>query len=401
MTDTPVRPARIILDVMGGDHAPRAVLEGAVEALPELSDPASSPCELVLVGDEAVVRPLVERRRSLRPLAPAFEGPLTPERSSPVRLRFLHSSQTIEMEDSIRAIRSKPDATINVGCRLAGEAFQARKKGFSEPATAFISAGHSGAVMASALLQMGRLPGIERPAIAVVLPTLGPNGCVLLDVGANVDCKPEHLRDFALMGAVYAHAERRTDGLPRVAVLSNGEERKKGNELTRAASALIEQLPSFGSRAEPPPAGHTAGGVGEFVGYAEGKDLLKGRIDVMVADGFVGNVVLKSLEGLGSAVTTILKKEVRSSVFTPLGFLLAAPALRRLKRKLDYAEYGAAPLLGVAGYAFICHGRSQPRAIKNAILRARSTLRDGFVERLDDALAELSPGGSAGEYSKA
>lgn len=368
VTDIPVR---IVLDVMGGDNAPMAILEGAALALSELSE-----CELVLVGDEGVVRPLLETRSALRPIARALSEPVPG-----MRVRFQHAPQNIEMGDSIRAIRSKPNATINVGCRLSAEAFDSRRKGDrTPPATAFVSAGHSGAVMASALLQMGRLPGIERPAIAVVLPTLSPNGCVLLDVGANVDCKPEHLRDFALMGAMFAHAERKTQDLPRVAVLSNGEERKKGNELTRAASALIERLPSFsGDKA-----------IAVFVGYAEGKDLLKGRIDVMVADGFVGNIVLKSLEGLGSAVVTILKKEVRASLLTPLGFLLAAPAFRRLKRKLDYAEYGAAPLLGVAGYAFICHGRSDPRAIKNALLRARSAVRDGFVERLDAALGGLS-----------
>jgi glycerol-3-phosphate acyltransferase PlsX len=276
------------------------------------------------------------------------------------------------MEDSIRAIRSKPGASINVGCALAARAYKEKNE-----STAFISAGHSGAMMASALMNMGRLPNVERPAIAVKLPTLSPNGCVVLDVGANVDCKPEHLRDFAVMGALFAQVERRTPGLPLVGVLSNGEERSKGNELTRAALALIEPLKCFQADEH---------AVGKFVGYSEGKEIFRGQVDVVVTDGFVGNVVLKSVEGLGSAVVTILKREAKSSLLTPLGFLLAAAAFRRLKRKLDYAEYGAAPLLGVAGYAFICHGRSNPRAMKNALLRALSAVEERLVERLEGAL---------------
>jgi glycerol-3-phosphate acyltransferase PlsX len=295
------------------------------------------------------------------------------------------------MEDSIRAIRSKPNATINVGCQLAAKSYLASKslernrdsQANSENdsvVSAFISAGHSGAIMASALLQMGRLPGVERPAIAVKLPTLSPDGCVLVDVGANVDCKPEHLRDFAIMGALYAQAERHTHTLPKVALLSNGEEKKKGNELTRASLALIEKLPCFQSDPE---------AIGEFLGYTEGKEIFKGQVDVVVTDGFVGNVVLKSVEGLGSAVTTILKSEAKRNPLTILGFLLSAGVFARFKRKLDYAEYGAAPLLGVAGYVFICHGRSNPRAIKNALLRARSAMKGKLVERLESTLAAI------------
>lgn len=354
---------KLILDLMGGDFAPGANLEGALQALPQLEG------ELVLLGDEKAIRPLLSHRR-FRRLAEALEQGDSREGC---RVRLVHADETIAMEDSIRAIRSKPRASINVGCKMASEDWR------SKSPSAFISAGHSGAMMASALLNMGRLKGIERPAIAVKLPTLSQNGCVLLDVGANVDCKPEHLRDFALMGALFAHAERVGNDLPKVGLLSNGEELSKGNELTRATLELVRDLPAF--RAGP-------NAVARFVGYSEGKEIFKGEVDVVVTDGFVGNVVLKSLEGLGSAVVQILKKEAKSSPMTIMGFLLSANVFRNLKRKLDYAEYGAAPLLGVAGYAFICHGRSNAKAIKNALLRTQAAVKSRFLERLQTALLE-------------
>ncbi len=347
---------------MGGDHAPHAVLEGAIRALPELEG------ELVLIGDTEILKPVLAKRR-YRALAEALAGS---SRWPRCKLSLIHASQTIEMDDSIRAIRKKPNASINVGCDLASRAYK------ESAAAAFVSAGHSGAIMTAALLTMGRLARVERPAIAVKLPTLSPDGCVLIDVGANVDCKPEHLRDFALMGTLFSQVERSSPHLPRVGILSNGEERKKGNELTRASATLIENVSVFKTG--------SSNAIGEFIGYVEGKEIFKGAVDVVVTDGFVGNVVLKSIEGLGSAVMTVARKDARRSIFAPLGFLLAASVFRRLKRKLDYAEYGAAPLLGVAGYAFICHGRSNPKAIKNALLRAQTALRGQLIERLEAAL---------------
>ena len=351
---------------MGGDHAPGANLEGALQALPDLEG------ELVLVANPKVLAAYLSRRR-YRKLAQAIEEGTS---RKGCQVRVVIADEKIEMEDSIRAIRSKPGASINVGCRMASEDWKAKIP------SAFISAGHSGAMMASALLNMGRIPGAERPAIAVTLPTLSEKGCVLLDVGANVDCKPEHLRDFALMGALFAQADRNPGDLPRVGVLANGEERSKGNELTRAAAILIENHPAFMQG--------SSKAVGKFLGYSEGKEIFKGSVDVVVTDGFVGNVVLKSLEGLGSAVVHILKKEAKSSPLTIAGFLLSAKVFRNLKRKLDYAEYGAAPLLGVAGYAFICHGRSNAKAVKNALLRTQTAVRSRFVERLEAALAQAS-----------
>jgi glycerol-3-phosphate acyltransferase PlsX len=364
----PAQP-RLILDVMGGDHAPEANLLGALEALPEIEG------ELVLVGDEPAIRKALEPRR-FRALQQALD----------VNVRIVHASETIDMGDSIRAVRSKPGASINVGCRMAAEDWQAHKQNRQHHPSAFISAGHSGAMMASALLNMGRLPHVERPAIAVKLPSLSPDGCVLLDVGANVDCKPEHLRDFAIMGALFAQVERHDLSLPRVGVLSNGEERSKGNELTRGALALIEAHPAFASREE---------AIGRFVGYSEGKEIFKGQVDVVVTDGFVGNLVLKSVEGLGSAVVTLLKGEAKTNPLNTAGFVMAAGAFKRLKAKLDYAEYGAAPLLGVAGYAFICHGRSKAKAIKNALLRTQSALKSEFVQRMELALGASARSGDA------
>ena len=349
---------------MGGDRGPGAILEGAMEALPALEG------ELTIVGDEPVLTALLQSTRKLAPLAKAIAQGANRARC---QVRIEHAPEVIEMGDTIRSLRSKPNASINVGCRMAAQSWKDRKSG---ECSAFISTGHSGAMMASALMHMGRLGKVERPAIAITLPTLSVDGCTILDVGANVDCKPEHLRDFAVMGALFAQVDRKSSSLPRVGVLSNGEERSKGNELTRQSVALIEKLPCFSEGLE----------IAKFIGYVESKEIFKGQVDVVVTDGFVGNIVLKSLEGLGFAVVQTLKDEAKRNPFSSIGLLLSAGVLRRLKRKLDYAEYGAAPLLGVAGYAFICHGRSNPKAIHNALLRAQSALRKRIVERLEEAL---------------
>jgi glycerol-3-phosphate acyltransferase PlsX len=366
--------------MMGGDNAPLAMLEGVILALPELARPSEgfdsstgeTLSEIVLIGDEKALAPHLKKRR-FKLLAEALSCGTSREG---IKIRLLHAGETIEMEDSIRAIRKKPDASINVGCTLAAKSYGSE----TEPATAFVSAGHSGAMMASALLSMGRLPGVERPAIAVKLPSLSQDGCVVLDAGANIECKPEHLRDFAVMGALYARVGRKNPAPPKVGVLANGEERSKGTELTRAAADMIEALPYFsGPHAE-----------ARFTGYAEGKEIFQGLIDVVVTDGFVGNLILKSSEGLASSVFTILKQEAKRNPLVALGLLLAAPGLKRIKRKTDYAETGAAPLLGVAGYAFISHGRSNSRAIKNALLRAKWALEERFVEKMERALSTAS-----------
>ncbi|MBC7693776.1 MAG: phosphate acyltransferase PlsX [Methylotenera sp.] len=356
---------KLILDVMGGDYGLRANLDGALQALPELSG------ELILVGDEKLILEAFAQDRHLKPLAQALNA-----ETAPCIVRISHAPESIEMEDKIKAIRSKPGASINVGCKLARESWQAYKKEGKEPA-AFLSSGHSGAMMASALLNMGRIKGVERPAIAVKLPSLSIDGCVILDVGANIECTPENLRDFAVMGALYSHVGRVSKAIPKVAVLSNGEERTKGTPLTRACVELIEKLPCFkGTDA-----------IGEFHGYTEGKEIFKGHIDVVVTDGFTGNLILKSAEGFGSAIVHMIKAEAKKNPLAKIGMAIAAPVFFRLKKKLDYAETGAAPLLGIAGYAFVGHGRSNARAIKNALLSAQTALRSKFVERMEEAIA--------------
>lgn len=360
---TSTKPSHhLVLDIMGGDAGIEAPLEGALAALPELTG------KLTFVGDEAQIAKTLKARR--------FDA------LRKAKIEVIHASEEIKMDDTIRAIRSKPNASINVGMKLAETAYANSASAQAVP-TAFISAGHSGAMMASALLNLGRIDGVERPAIAVTLPTLSPDGCLFLDVGANVDCKPEHLRDFALMGAFYSKAAVKRSRKPRVGLLSNGEEKSKGNELTRLSAELIAQTPFLQKE--------NSESVAEYIGYVEGKEIFKGDVDVVVTDGFVGNVVLKSLEGLGSAITSFLKQEARSNLLTTLGFLMGASAFRRLKRKLDYAEYGAAPLLGVRGYAYICHGRSNAKAFKNALLRTQSGLEGRFVENLETTLKASLP----------
>jgi glycerol-3-phosphate acyltransferase PlsX len=356
--------SRLLLDIMGGDYAPKAILDGALRALPELRYP------LVLIGDEARIRK---------------------HKISKQNVTIVHASENIEMDDKIKAIRSKPNAPINVGTRLVAESWNAYRAGNGTP-DAFVSAGHSGAVMASALLTLGRIKGIERPAIATWLPTVDGKGVVCLDVGANVDCKPEHLRDFGLMGALFASSAgyRGSPGIqnPKVAVLSNGEEKSKGNEVTRGAYALLEGHPLLTGVATP---GMSAGPIGEFHGYCEAKEMFKGSIDVAVMDGFVGNLILKNSESLAMAVVKILVGEAKRNPLNLIGFLLAWAAFRALKKKIDFRETGAAPLLGVRGYVFIAHGRSDKLAIHNSLLRAQEALDSKMIDRIETAVASIAP----------
>lgn len=318
----------IFVDAMGGDRAPDTVLAGVQLAAKEVRS------EIVLVGDESALNCLL-KKFSHRP-------------------RVLHCSENIEMSESpVQAVRAKKDSSIVKGLRAAAET----------PGSAFFSAGHSGAVFAAALLEMGRLKGAERPAIATTLPTLTGH-CLLLDAGANVDCRPNHLVEFALMGNTYMKIARKKQN-PVVGILSNGEEETKGTELTRAAHALLKSEQGI-----------------NYVGYVEGKEIFQGRLDVVVTDGFTGNIVLKSAEGLGKAISTTIRRELGHSIWTKLGAVFAMPALHKVQRKLDYAEVGSAPLLGVDGNCFIGHGRSSPKAIKNGILRAQEAIELGLHEKL-------------------
>ncbi|OGQ63886.1 MAG: phosphate acyltransferase [Deltaproteobacteria bacterium RIFCSPLOWO2_02_FULL_55_12] len=309
---------KIAVDAMGGDHAPAVVVEGAIRAASELNIP------IILVGDRARVEDELGRHNASAP-----------------NISIVHASEVVGMDESpAQAIRKKKDSSLRVCFDLVR----------SGEAGAVVSAGNSGAAMAAGMFLFKKIKGVDRPAIAVSVPTM-KDQAVLLDVGGNVDCKPVHLFQFALMGDVYARYVLRKDR-PRVGLLSNGEEEGKGNELTREAHAILK------------------GSSINYIGYVEGRDIYHGEVDVVVADGFVGNVVLKLSEGLVEALTTMLKNEIMASLPARLGYLLSRGAFRNLKKKMDYAEYGGAPLLGIEGVCIISHGRSNAKAMRNAILRA-------------------------------
>ena len=327
---------RIAVDAMGGDHAPGAVVDGALLAAKGLG------VEIVLVGSkEAVDREL--SRRSVRDSA----------------IRTIHASQVVAMGESPSATLKKRDSSMMV-------AFQLMKRGEVE---AVVSAGNSGAMMATGMFILGNLPLVDRPAIMVVVPTL-LKSTVIIDAGANIDCKPHHLVQFGLMGSIYA--EKVLDvARPRVGVLSNGEEEGKGNDLTRAASEQLRSTPL------------------NYIGYVEGRDINSGGVDVVVCDGFTGNVALKTMEGVAGFILQVLKEAFRENTLTRLSYLLSRGALHRAYNRLDYAEYGGAPLLGLNGVAIVAHGGSGPKAIKNAIRVAKETVAHDVNRLIVEVLERL------------
>ncbi len=310
---------RIAVDAMGGDHAPETEVAGAVQAASELGH------EVILVGQEAVLRDHLKRYRGARDLP----------------IRIVNANEFITMRDSAaKAVRTKKDSSIRVACRLVRDG----------EADGVVSAGNTGAVMATAKMVLRPIPGVERPALASVFPTAkGPDHpAVMADVGANVDCTPTMLAQFALMGEIYVRAIFGYAS-PRVGILSIGEEEHKGNELTRATTPLLKELPI------------------NFIGNVEGRDLYSGDVEVVVCDGFIGNVALKVSEGLVETIRQILRDSMEATVTRKLGYVLSKPAFNDFKKRLDYSEYGGAPLLGVQGCTFVCHGRSSAKAIRNAI----------------------------------
>jgi glycerol-3-phosphate acyltransferase PlsX len=309
---------------MGGDCAPQVEVEGAVLAAKEYGS------QIILAGDTERVRKELSRHKA---------------EALPISVR--HASEVVGMDESPSKALRKRDSSMRV-------AFELVKNG---EADAVVSAGNSGAAMATAMFVLRKLEGVDRPAIATVMPTL-KGACVVLDVGANVDCKPHHLAQFAVMGDVYAQFILKKDK-PRVGLLSNGEEESKGTELTRETHAILKQLPM------------------NYIGYIEGRDIFAGNADVVVCDGFVGNVVLKTSEGLADAIGQMLKEEILKSPLAKLGFLLSKGAFSRFKKKVDYSEYGGAPLLGIDGVGIISHGGSTPKAIKNAIRVAQEFSSSG------------------------
>lgn len=320
---------------MGGDNAPSAVVEGALAAAREYG------VEVMLVGPrDDVHRELVKHD------------------STGLSLPIVHAEEVVGMQEhAATALRQKRRSSIAVGIKLVHDG----------EADAFISAGNSGAAMASALFGLGRIEGIDRPAIGTVFPTVSSK-CFVIDAGANVDCKPEYLLQFAIMGSAYME---RVMGVPnpRVALLSNGEEETKGNALVLGTIPLLRAAPI------------------NFVGNLEGKDIPNGAADVIVTDGFAGNVVIKLSEGLATALFDIIKTELSASLASKLAALVLKPAFRRVKRRLDYAEYGGAPLLGVEGVAIIAHGRSNALAIKNAVRVAKQAVDQKLVDAIKAGVA--------------
>jgi glycerol-3-phosphate acyltransferase PlsX len=334
--------ARIAVDAMGGDRAPDVELDAVALALRE----KKTGVHIVLCGDEARLRAGLEQRGV----------------SGDPRLQIRHAPEVILMDDApVQAVRSKKNSSMRV-------CFDLVKQG---QADAVVSAGNSGAMLACGLLVLKRLRGVERPGIVTTFPTLR-TPCVLCDMGANVDIKPQVLAQFGVLGCVYAQVVY-GKARPRVGLLSNGEEESKGTELTREAHALLVRA--------------AEGADFEYVGYVEGKDIFSGDLDVVATDGFTGNVVLKASEGAAHAIITLLKQAFRSTPRAMLGGLLAAPALRELKKKLDYAETGGALLAGVNGVALVCHGSSSDRALMNAIFTAASFVDLGLGAKLAERVA--------------
>jgi glycerol-3-phosphate acyltransferase PlsX len=324
--------ARIAIDAMGGDHAPGEIVAGALRAQEELD------VEILLVGDQEQIEASLKQHTSSH------------------QLEIVPAEGTIEMhEEPLSGLRRKPKASINVAMQLVKQ----------KQADAVVSAGHSGAAMAAALLRLGRLPGIDRPAIGAVFPTLIAGKPVLiLDVGANVDCRPKFLEQFALMGSIYSQyvlgvAE------PKVGLLNIGEEPSKGNELALRTHEKLQENPQI-----------------SFVGNAEGRDVLSGTFDVIVCDGFVGNVLLKFAEAVGGIVLQILQEELPQGLRGQIGTALLKPNLKRIKQRIDHAEHGGGLLLGVAGICIISHGSSQAPSIFNAIRLAKEAIDNQVLERI-------------------
>src|SRR5579875_2933653 len=318
----------IALDAMGGDHFPKPEVEGAIQAV------KAFPVRVILVGREEVIRKELDRH-------PGWQ-------SLPIEIE--NASEHVTMEDSAgKALRTKKDSSIRVASRLVSKGI----------ARGVVSAGNTGAVMAVAKLVQGTLPGVDRPALASAFPTLSGHYAVMLDVGANVDCSAKMLAQFAVMGSAYS----------RVVLLSIGEEEHKGNALTHEARPLLKSLKHI-----------------NFIGNVEGRDLYTGKVDVIVCDGFVGNVALKVSEGLVDVIRQSLKESLKASLARQVGAYLAQGAFNDFKKRVDYSEYGGVPLLGLNGLCVICHGRSNAKAIRNAIRLAKEFAEGHLNEKIASEL---------------
>ncbi|WP_456396373.1 phosphate acyltransferase PlsX [Desulfurobacterium sp.] len=326
---------RVILDAMGGDNAPYVPVLGAVQAVKEFG------LSVLLVGQESVLKKELDK----------YSYPAE-------RMEIVDADDVVTMEDQpSEIVKKKKNSSIHVGTRLL-------KEGEGD---AFVSAGNTGAVMAVSLFTLGRIKGVDRPAISAILPNLKAQ-TFLLDVGANVDCKPVHLLQFAIMGEAYARYVLREEN-PRVGLLSIGEEDTKGNELTKEAFKLLKKAKEKGLN---------------FVGNAEGRDIYTGDFDVIVCDGFVGNVCLKLSESVAKILAKILKEEIEKHFISRIGAVTLIPAVKGFKKRIDYAEWGGAPLLGLKKPVIIAHGSSNAKAIKNALRVGVEFARTRVVEHIEE-----------------
>jgi len=326
----------IAVDAMGGDAAPRVAVDGALAAARHFE------LGVALVGSRAALEPELSRHHD-------FDA---------ARVRLVDAADVIAMEESpAAALRRKPGASIKIAADLVARG----------EAAALFSAGHTGATVMAAYGAFGMVSGVDRPALAATIPTR-ERPAILLDVGASVECRPQHLLQFAVMGTVYARMALGIDS-PRVGLLSIGEEATKGNELTRDAHRLLKNAPL------------------SFIGNVEARDVYSGRADVIVCDGFTGNVALKISEGLVEVVEDLLREELSSTLTLRVGSMFTQRALRRFRRRVDYSEYGGAPLLGVAGVTVVGHGRSSAKAVRNAVAMAYRFATGRFIQRVGDDIA--------------
>jgi phosphate acyltransferase len=334
---------RVVVDAMGSDRAPHPEIDGALAATRDFG------VRVFLVGQREVVEPEL-RRCGWR-------------KQGDKGVEFVEAPEFIRMDEPVaNAVRRKRRSSMRVGARLVAEG----------QADGFVSAGNTGAAMATAKMVIGMLPGVDRPALAALLPTKSGRPTMLLDVGANSECKAHHLAQFAIMGDAYARSVLGTER-PRVGLMSIGEEEAKGNDLTKEAFPLLRELQSL-----------------NFVGNVEGRDVFTGEVDVIVTDGFTGNVILKLSEGLQDAVITLIKRELSASVITKTGAVLARPAFQNLRKRLDYAEYGGAPLLGVRSIVVVCHGSSNARAVRNAVRNVKEFSEHGALARIERGIGETN-----------
>jgi phosphate acyltransferase len=334
---------KVVLDAMGSDHAPHAEIDGALAATRDFG------VGVILVGQSHKIEP--ELRRC------GWRG------DGDHGIELVEAPEVISMDDPVAtSVRRKKKSSLRVGTKLVIEG-----KG-----DGFVSAGNTGAAMATAKMVIGTLPGVDRPALAALIPTKAAKPVLLLDVGANSECKPHHLAQFAVMGDAYSRSVLGTVR-PSIGLMSIGEEEAKGNDLTKEAFPLLRKLSNI-----------------NFVGNVEGRDVFAGMVDVIVTDGFTGNVMLKLSEGLTEAMLAMLKRELTATAVTKAGAVLAKPAFRSIKKRLDYSEYGGAPLLGISRIVVIGHGRSNARAIRNAIRSVKEFSESRASERIERGIAETT-----------